>query len=112
MTQHAELIDRLRKGSDAESAAWDDSGIISGLNSTMETAADAIEALEREVEALRKDAERYRWLRKRHWSDTPPTIVVTNPSGLKLGVMTYSDERLDEVVDAAIQHEGASNAGT
>lgn len=58
--------------------------------------------LRAEVEGLRKDAERYKFLRKCHWTDSPPTYVVTTLEGLKLNAMTYSDDRLDEVLDARV----------
>lgn len=55
-----------------------------------------------ELRKLRKDAERYKFLRKCHWTDSPPTYVVTTLEGLKLNAMTYSDDRLDEVLDARV----------
>lgn len=58
--------------------------------------------LRAEIERLRKDAERYKFLRKCHWTDSPPTYVVTTLEGLKLNAMTYSDDRLDEVLDARV----------
>lgn len=86
MTQHKELIPSLR---------------MAGCNIPIaDLAADAIEDLERENEALRKDAERYRFLRRCHWADIPETYVITTRPGVKLGAMTYSDGRLDEVLDA------------
>ncbi len=63
MSKNTELIGLLRAGADGEKDAYDESGMIFGMSFTMETAADAIEALERENEALRKDAARYQWLR-------------------------------------------------
>ncbi|WP_228897777.1 hypothetical protein [Acidovorax sp. Leaf73] len=55
-----------------------------------------------EIEGSRKDAGRYKFLRKCHWTDSPPTYVVTTLEGLKLNAMTYSDDRLDEVLDARV----------
>lgn len=91
MTQHTDLIERLRASSE-DGLTPDDAY----------AAADALEAQAREIEGLRKDAERYKFLRKCHWTDSPPTYVVTTLEGLKLNAMTYSDDRLDEVLDARV----------
>jgi len=55
-----------------------------------------------ELDALRKDAERYRWLREQHWSEAE-ICVVTNPKdAIKLGYYCPSSVRLDSAIDAAI----------
>jgi hypothetical protein len=54
------------------------------------------------VEAERKDAERYRWLRAQNW-DTGPLVVVRDPQhAIKLGHDAPSLFRLDEAIDAAM----------
>jgi hypothetical protein len=61
----------------------------------MKALSDATE----EINCLRKDAERYRWLREQHWSDGK--VTVTTPGSVKLGHDTFSRERLDLVIDEA-----------
>jgi len=54
----------------------------------------------RKDEALReiqKDAERYHWLKNQHW--TFKTLCVTRPDAIKLGMLTYTEERLDAMID-------------
>ncbi len=52
--------------------------------------------------ALRKDAERYRWLRAQHW-DTAQLCVVCEPKdAVKLGRTCPSGEYLDIAVDDAM----------
>lgn len=46
-----------------------------------------------------KDAERYQWLRERHWSKGGP--VVTNIKNVQLGSFCPSDILLDETIDSA-----------
>lgn len=59
-----------------------------------------------EVQALRKDAERYRWLRQQHWSDSE-ICVVTNPKqAVMLGHECPSLDRLDAAIDHARRIEG------
>lgn len=50
----------------------------------------------------KRDAERYRWLRKRHWNDSTLFVVAGHHSLVRLGTDCPSDERLDEAIDAAI----------
>lgn len=52
MTQHTDLIDRLRKGQTHDPA----SGELREMSSVMDDAADALEAQAREIERLCKDA--------------------------------------------------------
>lgn len=56
-----------------------------------------IERLRDEVQALRQDAERYRWLRDQHWSSG--SLTVTHPKSVVLGCDTYSLHRLDGEID-------------
>jgi len=61
------------------------------------------DATKAELKALRKDAERYRYLRKQHWSEAE-ICVVTNPKdAIKLGCYCPSSVRLDSAIDAAMQ---------
>jgi hypothetical protein len=58
-----------------------------------------------EVEALRQDAERYRWLRQQDWFEGD-LCVLRDPkrsltSGAGLGADCPSHERLDAAIDAA-----------
>jgi hypothetical protein len=62
-----------------------------------------ITRLRAEVEALRADAERYRWLREQHWNDSPMCVVMNPRACVKLGSDCPSDERLDAAIDAAIK---------
>ncbi len=91
MTQYAGLVKDLR-----------------GLAKTSLTipahAADAIEALERENAELRQKAARYDYLTMAH-GDLCITRVDDAMSIIKAGAA-------DGLIDAAIQHEGASNAGS
>ena len=50
---------------------------------------------EREIEALRKDAERYRWLRDTCWLDTPLEHVIC------LQLNAKWDRAIDEAIEAA-----------
>jgi hypothetical protein len=68
--------------------------------------ADAIEretALRAEVEALRKDAERYRWLREQNWNSSPICAVMRPKDAVKLGHDCPSLDRLDDAIDDAIE---------
>lgn len=54
-------------------------------------------------DALRVDAERYRWLRAQTW-DRGPLAVVRNPKqAIKLGYDAPSRLRLDEAIDEAMK---------
>ena len=53
-----------------------------------------------EAEALRQDAERYRWLRAQHWSDSPLAVVADPRNAVKPGRDCPSSARLDELIDA------------
>ncbi len=56
-----------------------------------------IETLRTENAALKKDASRYRLLRKSHWSDEG--LCVTEARNVKLGVDCPATERLDAALD-------------
>lgn len=55
------------------------------------------------------DAARYRWLRSQHWS--AGAYCVAKPAALKLGVLTYSMERLDAIADEGITRSLRLEAG-
>lgn len=61
----------------------------------------AILALIAENAALRKDAERYRFLRQQHWNDSEFAVVCQPKKALKLGFDCPSKERLDAAIDKA-----------
>ena len=57
--------------------------------------------LKGENEALRKDAERYRWLRAADWWRSPLCAISNPKKQAKLGSDCPSGDRLDAQVDAA-----------
>lgn len=61
-----------------------------------------IAELERELEAVRKDAERYRWLRLQDWYDSPVAVVANPKEAIKLGHDAPSREQLDALVDSHV----------
>lgn len=76
----------------------------------------AIDEISEEAAAIRKDAERYRWLRD-HWHnlctstgiDTNGNYCVTE---IYVGVgehAPFADGTLDEAIDAAMREQGANN---
>jgi len=64
------------------------------------------DSLRAEVERLRVDAGRYRWLRARHWSDAEVCCVADPKDAVKLGHSCPSLEILDDLIDAAMREEG------
>ena len=52
-----------------------------------------------ELSVLRKDAERYRWLRSQQWNSSSLFVIIGPKSNVKLGVDCPSLDRLDEAVD-------------
>ena len=56
-----------------------------------------------EVESLRKDAARYRWLRKKNWFDSDIAVVRSPNESVKLGYDCPSNERLDNYIDNEIK---------
>lgn len=58
-----------------------------------------------ELDALRKDAERYRWLREQAWNKSELCVVRFPKDAVKLGHVCPSFWRLDSFIDAAIEDE-------
>lgn len=58
--------------------------------------------LKTENEALRKDAERYRWLRGQNWSQSEMAVVCQPKKAVKLGFDCPSEGRLDSAIDSAM----------
>ena len=54
-----------------------------------------------EIESLRKDAERYRWLRIADWWRSPVCVIRNPKEQAKLGSDCPSGDRLDAAIDAA-----------
>jgi hypothetical protein len=68
----------------------------------------AFRALVVERAELKRDAERYRWLREQSW--TSKVCAVAEPSqSVKLGYDCPSCYRLDEAIDAAMQEQRQEN---
>jgi hypothetical protein len=86
MTDFTDLLARLR---------WLETG-------TTTTAADAIEALVAERDALRRDAERYWWLRRERYDDELPSVQSVSVGCI--GV-TLEGNDLDAAIDAAMAKE-------
>jgi len=59
--------------------------------------------LKRQNAELAKDAERYRWIRRLHWSDG--TLTVTHPRNVHLGSTCLSLDLLDDAIDASMKGE-------
>jgi hypothetical protein len=62
---------------------------------------DTITVSKAELEAVSKDAERYRWLRSQHWSESR-LFVVEGKDKVQLGTICPSRELLDEAIDVGI----------
>jgi len=80
----SDLIARLRDWSEGADTSY-----------LCDEAADALEAQAREIEALRADAERYRWLRD---EDDDPVCSLR-----QLFTMTGKPKDVDDAVDAAMR---------
>ena len=52
-----------------------------------------------EIESLKKDAARYRWLRKQNWFDSDIAVVRSPNESIKIGYDCPSTERLDDYID-------------
>lgn len=52
-----------------------------------------------EIADMRKDAERYRWLRAQHWSTSRLAVVCDPRHSIKLGYFAPSEALLDHVID-------------
>lgn len=63
----------------------------------------ALSAVTAEVEALRRDAERYRWLRMADWWNSPLCVIRYPKQQAKPGTDCPSRDRLDAAVDDAMQ---------
>lgn len=74
MTDHTDIVERLADA--AQNISWMDGRSIDVAFSAMHEAAAEITRLRAEAEALRKDAERYRWLRARPLDDDEIYIAV------------------------------------
>lgn len=80
---------------------------IDGLRGERDAARAERDALQARVVALETDAARYFKLRAGHWSDGDQTLVVVRSKSLRVGVQTYSAEKLDEAIDAALKETQA-----
>ena len=60
---------------------------------------------------LHADAERYRWLRKQHWSDSQLAVAFNLKENVRLGTYCPSDGLLDAAIDEIMeyQHENQRN---
>ena len=56
-----------------------------------------------EVQALRKDAERYRRLRGMTWHSSPLCVVSTPKKSVRPGFDCPSGDRMDAAIDAAME---------
>ncbi len=74
---------------------------IAGLKTGYEAYEQVNAGLKVEVEALRKDAERYRWLRIADWWRSPVCVIRNPKEQAKLGSDCPSGDRLDAAIDAA-----------
>lgn len=52
--------------------------------------------------ALEIDAERYRWLREQHWSESALAVVSDPKQNVRLGVYCPSGDLLDATIDALL----------
>ena len=78
---------------------WDASFIAAANPATVLTLLDAYEALQAECEKLRRDAERYRWLRDK--SESLHSFYLSTPVWMT-GVR-FRPENVDRTIDAAMQ---------
>lgn len=54
-----------------------------------------------DLEALRRDAERYRWLRAQEWNQSSLCVVAQPKAAVRLGHDCPSLARLDQAIDEA-----------
>lgn len=110
----SEMVSLLRDllGVDVRTKEGDDYGVsVSELQDRIKGLIDTIHAQERRLEAMKKDAERYRWLRNRSLqvSFSAPAIIMVNDSCEP--VLTHawrsalSGNDADAAIDAALQGE-------
>lgn len=52
-----------------------------------------------ELAAIKRDAERYRWLREQHWNEAKLCVVAQPKNSVKLGCDCPSFDRLDNLID-------------
>jgi hypothetical protein len=92
---------------DAHIPRWKAEEIATEADARIEFLETAFASLQEENSELRKDAERYRWLRQCNWFDSEvcvlrhPRSVLTRGGG-GLGADCPSLYRLDEAIDTAI----------
>ena len=60
-----------------------------------------VKKLEEELRLLNADADRYRWLRAQHWSDSELSVVSDPKKHVRIGTYCPSGELLDEAIDNA-----------
>jgi hypothetical protein len=70
-----------------------------------------LEDIEEEIAGMRRDAERYRWLREQHWNTSPLAVVCNPKDAVKLGHDLPSLERLDAAIDVAIRSAESGKNG-
>lgn len=58
-----------------------------------------------ELEAVVRDAERYRWLRAQQWDVANLFVIAGSKSQVRLGTDCPSLDRLDEAIDAQMSGE-------
>jgi hypothetical protein len=73
---------------------------------TREQLLASLAPLEAELERMRMDAARYRWLRVQHWSKAPLCAVADPKKAVKLGHDCLSMDRLDAAIDSAMNTKG------
>lgn len=52
-----------------------------------------------ELESLKRDAARYRWLREQHWEKNTLSVVVRPRTNCTLGTIIPTGDYLDSLVD-------------
>lgn len=77
------------------------------LRSEFRAAVRERDQLKAENEAMRKDAERYQWLRLADWWRSPVCAISNPKEQAKLGSDCPSGERLDAQIDAAMVKEAS-----
>lgn len=68
-----------------------------------EDVAAILSELSQPDDADKRDAQRYRWLRRQHWSDGGFIVVQYSEQNIKLGTQCYRERMLDEVIDKELQ---------
>jgi hypothetical protein len=98
-----DLIERLKAWADPISSGYE----VPRAGQALLEAADALERLTAENAALRKDAERYRWLRNKSvWHETSPWAVRWNdPDDTAKGESPCDGKNLDAAIDKAMREK-------